>query len=72
METTVFSPAQQHILQIMSFVKTPEALDELDRVLSAYFAQKIDEEMDVLWNDGKISSEVIEEWGKEHMRTPYK
>ena len=56
----------------MSFVKTPEALDELDRVLSAYFAQKIDEEMDVLWNDGKISSEVIEEWGKEHMRTPYK
>jgi len=25
-----------------------------------------------LWNEGKITTDVIEEWGEEHMRTPYK
>lgn len=34
--------------------------------------KKVDDEMDVLWNEGKINLEVIEEWGEEHMRTPYK
>jgi hypothetical protein len=32
----------------------------------------VDDEMDALWNEGKINQDVIEEWGKEHMRTPYK
>ena len=38
MEATVFNPAQQHLLQMMSYVNTPEALSELDNVISAYFA----------------------------------
>ncbi len=71
MEATVFNPAQQHILRMMSFVKTPEALLELEQVISNYFAQKVDEEMDSLWEEGKITPDTIEQWGKEHMRTPY-
>lgn len=72
MEPTKFNPAQQHILQMMSYIKTPEALQELERGLSDYFAKKVDEEMDQLWEEGKITSETIELWGKEHMRTHYK
>ncbi|MBQ8672660.1 MAG: dephospho-CoA kinase [Bacteroides sp.] len=72
MEATVFNPAQQHLLQMMSHVNTPEALAELDNVISAYFAEKVDEEMDALWKEGEITLDTIEQWGKEHMRTPYK
>ncbi len=72
MENAVFNKAQQHILQIMSYVKTPEALRDLERELSRYFAQRVDDEMDQLWNEGKITTETIEDWGREHMRTAYK
>ena len=41
MESTVFNPAQQRILQMMSFVKSPEALQDLEHVLSNYFSKKV-------------------------------
>lgn len=47
-------------------MKDEEQVLELKKVLSFYYAQKIDEEMDVLWEEGKIDAETIEQWGKEH------
>lgn len=35
-------------------------------------AARIDEEMDELCKNGAITLDTIEEWGKEHLRTPYK
>lgn len=54
------------------YIKTDEELEELQSVLSDYFARKVDREMDGLWHKGIISEQTIEQWGKEHMRTPYK
>lgn len=72
MESTIFSAAQKHILQIMSYMKDDSQIDELDRVLSDYYAKRIDEELDKFVSSGAITTETIEEWGKEHMRTSYK
>lgn len=69
---TVFNSAQMKLLQMMSYIKTDEELEELQSVLSDYFAKKVDREMDELWHKGIISEQTIEQWGKEHMRTPYK
>lgn len=69
---TVFNSAQMKLLQMMSYIKTDEELEELQSVLSDYFARKVDGEMDGLWHKGIISEQTIEQWGKEHMRTPYK
>ena len=49
-----------------------EHLKEMKEVLAKHFAQKVDDEMDALWNEGKINLDVIEEWGEEHMRMPYR
>lgn len=68
MEQTVFNPAQKRILHMMSFIKTPKELDTLEKVLSEYFAQKVDEGMDELCANGDITLETIESWGEEHMR----
>jgi hypothetical protein len=72
METTVFNPAQQHILRMMSFVNDEETISDIREVLKSYFAQKVDNEMNQLLENGDITLDTIEEWGKEHMRTPYK
>lgn len=60
------------LLQMMSYIKTDEELAELQNVISNYYAKRVDEEMDKLWNQGIINEATIEQWGKEHLRTPYK
>lgn len=72
MEATVFNSAQLQLLEMMSFVKSEKALADLKQVISDYFAKKVDKEMDALWETGEITLDTIEQWGKEHMRTPYK
>lgn len=44
-EVATLNQAQMQILDMMSFVKTPEALKDLKQVISDYFAQKADAEM---------------------------
>ena len=36
-----------------------------------YFALKAQKAIDKLWDEGVINEETIEQWGEEHMRTPY-
>ena len=72
METTYFNPAQQRLLHLMSYIKTEEELNGLEKALSRYFADKVDDDIDALCQQGAITPETIEDWGKEHLRTPYK
>ena len=72
MEQTVFNPAQMKILQMMSYIKTPQELDNLENVLSQYFAKKVDEGIDELCDNGSITLDTIESWGNEHLRTSCK
>ncbi len=57
---------------MMSYIKTPEELEDLQNVISDYYAKKVDHEMDVLCEQGVITAQTIEAWGKEHLRTAYK
>ena len=69
--TATLNEAQLQILDMMSFVKTPEALMELKRVISDYFVQKADAEMNKMWDDGTLSEERMENFRHLHERTPY-
>lgn len=75
MNTVVRQPlnsAQIELLGAMAQLNTEEDLMELRRALSKFFAERADREMERLWNEGVINEQVIEDWGKEHMRTPYR
>ena len=72
MASTVFNPIQQHLLKMFAYDSNEEHLKEIKDVLAKHFAKKVDDEMDALWEEGIINEDVIEEWSKEHMRTPYK
>lgn len=72
MEQTVLNPAQMRILHMMSYIKTPQELNNLEEVLTQYFAKKVDEGIDELCDNGSISLDTIEEWGNEHLRASRK
>ena len=68
MERTIFTPAQLEILDLMSYVENEDTLIEIRDMLSRYFAQKAEKEIDKLWDEGVINDTVIENWKTEHMR----
>ena len=70
-QNTGLNQAQMDFLRLLSHFKTEEEVRELNDLVCKYYAQKIDEEMDRLWDEGKWSHEKIEETLKEHLRTPY-
>lgn len=70
-QAATLNQAQLQILDMMSFIKTPEALADLNRVISDYFVQKADAEMNQMWDDGTLSEERIESFRHLHERTPY-
>ena len=64
--------AQLQLLDMMSFIKTPEALRDLNKVISDYFVKKADEEMAKMWNEGTLNEEKIESFRNIHERAAYK
>lgn len=70
-QTATLNQAQLQILDMMSFIETPEALTDLNRVISDYFVKKADAELDQMWADGTLSEERIESFRHLHERTPY-
>ena len=37
-----------------------------------FFAAKAQKEIDALWDNGTINEDTINQWGAEHMHTPYR
>lgn len=67
------SNTQIEILESFSFEMEAKQLQEFRQMLVGYFADKITDELDLLFeNKGWSVEEKVEEWGNEHMRTSYK
>ena len=64
--------AKMNLLRVVDGIKTVDEVQAIRQVLADYYARTVDEEMERLWNNGTINGQVIEQWGKEHMRTPYR
>ncbi len=71
MERTVFNEAQLHMLEMASHIKTTRGLEELKDQLAAYYARRIDEDMEQLWQSGAWNEQKLEELKEAHYRTPY-
>lgn len=50
-QVATMNQAQLQILDMLSFIKTPEALRDLNKVISDYFVQMADAELDRMWNE---------------------
>ena len=67
-EHTGLNHAQLHFLQVLSHIKTDEALMDLKRLVRSYYAQQLQKEADEYWAEGKLGDNLLDE----HLRTPYK
>ena len=72
MAATVFNQAQLELLDMMQWVKSPEALAELKQVISDFFAKKGQEELDAMWERGEMTEEKLKNFETLHERTPYR
>ena len=68
----VLNQAQREVLNVMSCLGKDDDLYELKKLLVAFLNERLQKELDTLWNSGKLSQATIEALGHEHLRTKYK
>ena len=66
MESTVLNEAQMSILRLLGSMKTVDEVDELRQVICDYYARRVDEEVDKLWESGQWNDEKNEAVLNEH------
>lgn len=72
MEAITFSPAQVHVFNLVSHIKSAVGLEQLRQQLAAFYAKQVDDEMDRLWESGQFDEKRMKELRGSHFRTPYK
>lgn len=72
MERVVFNPAQREVLDVMSCMQTDEDLQALKAVLVMFLNDRLQRELDRLWDNGTIDEVKMNEWRNAHYRTPYR
>lgn len=65
------SNLQIELLKVFKYDLSEEQLKEVQQMLAKYFAEKMSDEMDKLFDERNWGEEKIAEWSKEHMRTKY-
>lgn len=64
--------AQLELMNALNNINSEEDLKEFKNLIAQFFAQKAQAAIDELWDKGVINEDNIEQWGNEHMRTPYR
>ena len=67
-----FTPFKIEMLELVSRVTSEVEMQDIRRMLGQYFAKRVEDAVDRLWDEGVLNDNVMEEWKSEHMRTPYK
>lgn len=66
-----FSPAQRAVLNVISCLQSEQDLEDLRRTLVKFMNERMQREMDKLWDSGTWSKEELAKMKSEHLRTQY-
>ena len=64
--------AQLELMNAAANVTSQEDFDALRLTLSLFFAERAQQAIDKMWDDGELTEKKMSDWANEHMRTPYK
>lgn len=67
-----FNQAQQAVLNVISCLRSEQDLADLKRTLVKFMNERMQREMDKLWDSGAWSNEKLQAMQSEHLRTTYK
>ena len=68
MASTVFNPIQQHLLKMFAYDDNLERLAEIKALLTKYYAEKVDQRMNQLWDEGILDQQRLDELRGKHLR----
>ena len=71
-QITHFNSAQQAVLNIVSCLNNEQDLLDLKRTLVKFMNERLQREMDKLWDSEEWSEEKLQAMNSEHLRTTYK
>ncbi len=71
MKTSALSRAQVLLLENFARIDSQEEIDELTDVIRNYYAKKLEDELERLWDDGTLNQQKLDELRGQHLRTPY-
>lgn len=64
-----FNPAQRAVLNVVSCLQSDQDLEDLKKTLIKFMNERMQREMDKLWDSGTWSNEKLAEMQSEHLRT---
>lgn len=64
--------AHLELVNALNNIHTEAELNEFKDLVALFFAKKAQKAIDDLWDSGAINESTIDQWGAEHMRTPYR
>lgn len=62
---------QIELLELFKYELRDDQIKEIRMLLVNYFAEKITDDLEMLFKKNEWGEEKIEEWSKEHLRTKY-
>ena len=66
-----FNPAQRAVLNVISCLQSEQDLEDLRRTLVKFMNERMQREMDKLWDSGTWSKEELAKMKSDHLRTQY-
>ena len=66
-----FNPARRAVLNVISCLQSEQDLEDLRRTLVKFMNERMQREMDKLWDSGTWSKEELAKMKSEHLRTQY-
>ena len=70
--TAIFTPAQYEVLNTVSCLQSEEDIRSLKDVLVRFLNERLQKELNRLWDNGTLSQDKLDAMSQEHLRTPYK
>ena len=64
--------AQLELLNATANISTQADLDALRLTLSLFFAERAQQAIDKMWDEGTFDQQKLDELRGQHLRTPYK
>ena len=67
----LFTPAQYEVVNMMSCLKRESDVVALKSILVSFINERLQGELDRLYEDGTLTDEKMSELASRHLRTPY-
>ena len=71
MQTMFLNQAQREVLNVMSCLGKDDDLSELKKLLVSFLNERLQRELDILWDNGALDEKKLETLRHEHLRTSY-